>query len=172
MNTKIRKCDTQDIQTLREIGIETFNDTFAGQNKPENMRAYLEKAFDETKIEQELAHPDSSFFLIWHEEELAGFLKVNVGDAQSEAIGDDSLEIERIYIRKAFKRMGLGKKLMAYAFDLARQQSKTKVWLGVWEKNESAILFYEQQGFVPTDKHSFWMGDEEQTDWIMALTLN
>lgn len=171
MTTTIHKCDIQDLHLLREIGIETFNDTFAEQNKPENMRAYLEKAFAETKMEQELNTPDSSFFFIRHGEQLAGFLKVNIGTAQSEPMGDDSLEVERIYVRKAFKRMGLGKKLMDHAFDLARKQNKTKVWLGVWEKNASAILFYEQQGFVLTDKHAFWMGDDKQTDWIMTKTL-
>lgn len=171
MTTEIRKCEIQDLKALKEIGIETFIDTFAEQNKPENMNTYLEKAFDEKKLEQELNTPDSSFFFIRHDEQLAGFLKVNVGTAQSEPVGGDSLEVERIYVRKVFKRMGLGKKLMDHAFDLARQQNKTKVWLGVWEKNASAILFYEQQGFVLTDQHSFWMGDDEQTDWIMTKSL-
>ncbi|CAM4214918.1 GNAT family N-acetyltransferase [Saccharibacillus endophyticus] len=171
MTATIRKCDIQDLKTLRDIGIETFNDTFAAQNKPENMRAYLAKAFDEKKLQQELNTPNSSFFFISHNNQLAGFLKVNVGTAQSEPMGDNSLEVERIYVRRSFKRMGLGKKLMNYAFELAEQQHKTKIWLGVWEKNTSAVLFYEQQGFVLTDKHSFWMGDDEQIDWIMTKSL-
>ncbi|MEJ8305719.1 GNAT family N-acetyltransferase [Saccharibacillus sacchari] len=171
MTTTIRKCHAQDLNVLREVGIETFNDTFAAQNKPENMRAYLEKAFAEQKLEQELNTAESDFFFIQHDEQLAGFLKINVGTAQSEPMGDDTLEVERIYIRTPFKRKGLGQILMNHAFSLAKQQRKTKVWLGVWEKNEPAIRFYQQRGFVLTDKHAFWMGDEKQTDWIMTKSL-
>lgn len=41
------------------------------------------------------------------------------------------------------------------------------MWLGVWEKNESAIRFYKGLGFVLHGAHSFYLGDEEQTDLIM-----
>ncbi|GAY79036.1 negative regulation of sporulation, septation and degradative enzyme [Sporolactobacillus inulinus] len=45
------------------------------------------------------------------------------------------------------------------------------VWLGVWEKNEKAIAFYKKFGFVQNGAHSFYMGDEEQTDFIMKNPL-
>ncbi len=51
------------------------------------------------------------------------------------------------------------------------ENDKKKVWLGVWEKNENAIAFYNKMGFVRTGTHSFIMGDEEQKDYIMTKTL-
>jgi hypothetical protein len=45
------------------------------------------------------------------------------------------------------------------------------LWLGVWEKNEGAIRFYERNGFSVTGSHPFRMGDEIQTDLIMKLPL-
>uniref|UniRef100_UPI0034D9567F GNAT family N-acetyltransferase n=1 Tax=Lysinibacillus sp. GbtcB16 TaxID=2824761 RepID=UPI0034D9567F len=48
---------------------------------------------------------------------------------------------------------------------------KQHVWLGVWEKNENAITFYHKMGFVRTGAHSFYMGDEEQIDYIMSKTF-
>lgn len=171
MTTTIRIATIEDLQTLREIGIETFGDTFAAQNKPENMRVYLEKAFDEQQLAQELSDPGSTFYLLEDESELAGFLKLNVGEAQSEPMGDEALEIERIYIRRAFKRRGYGRKLIDLAQTAAEEQGKSKLWLGVWEKNADAAAFYERLGFVRTGEHSFFMGDEEQTDWIMVRSL-
>lgn len=171
MTISIHKCGIQDLDELREIGIRTFSDTFAAQNKPENLHAYLTTAFDKQRLEQELKHPESAFFFIYCQEELAGFLKINTGGAQSERMGEESLEIERLYVRTSFKRMGLGGRLMQHAFETAKAQGKRRVWLGVWEKNEPAILFYERQGFVLADKHTFQMGDEEQIDWIMVRTL-
>lgn len=66
--------------------------------------------------------------------EVAGYLKLNFNDAQSEKMGNDSLEIERIYIRGKFHKRGLGKYLMNKALDIAKDQNKEKIWLGVWEK--------------------------------------
>jgi len=113
----------------------------------------------------------SEFFFIYLNEELAGYLKVNVNDAQSERMGDRSLEIERIYILHRFKGMGLGKYLINKAVERAVQHNKKTIWLGVWEKNENALAFYKKMGFVQTGAHSFYMGDEEQIDFIMTKTL-
>jgi hypothetical protein len=38
-------------------------------------------------------------------------------------------------------------------------------------KNERAITFYKKMDFVQTGAHSFYMGDEEQIDFIMTKTL-
>ena len=57
------------------------------------------------------------------------------------------------------------------AMEIAMERNKRKVWLGVWEKNENALAFYKKMGFVQTGAHSFYMGDEEQMDFIMTKTL-
>jgi len=54
---------------------------------------------------------------------------------------------------------------------MATTNKKKKIWLGVWEKNENALAFYNKMGFVQTGTHFFYMGDEEQTDIIMMKTL-
>ncbi|KIL39008.1 GNAT family acetyltransferase [Gordoniibacillus kamchatkensis] len=171
MTVKITKCSREDFQILQEISIETFNDTFKDQNSPENMIAYLERAFNSNQLEKELSNISSEFYFIYFNEELAGYLKVNMNDAQSEKMGDESLEIERIYIRYKFQRKGLGKYLINKAMEIAIRQNKKMIWLGVWEKNENAIDFYKRKGFVQTGAHSFYMGDEEQIDYIMTKTL-
>ncbi|MGW6302009.1 GNAT family N-acetyltransferase, partial [Peribacillus butanolivorans] len=89
----------------------------------------------------------------------------------SEEMGAESLEIERIYIKKKFQKHGLGKYMLNKAMEIAMERNKKKIWLGVWEKNENAIAFYKKLGFVQTGAHSFYMGDEGQMDFIMTKTL-
>lgn len=55
--------------------------------------------------------------------------------------------------------------------EIAKEGNKKKIWLGVWERNENAIAFYQKMGFVQTGSHSFYMSDEEQVDFIMTKTL-
>ncbi|MCI1590485.1 GNAT family N-acetyltransferase [Heyndrickxia oleronia] len=171
MTINIKQCTLQDLQELQEISYETFNETFKHQNSPENMDAYLKKAFTLKQLEKELSNSSSQFFFVYFQNEVAGYLKVNINDAQSENMGDESLEIERIYIKKKFQKHGLGKYLLNIAIESGMKRNKKKIWLGVWEKNENAIAFYKKMGFVQSGSHSFYMGDEEQTDIIMTKTV-
>ncbi|NTU27176.1 GNAT family N-acetyltransferase [Bacillus tequilensis] len=171
MTINIKKCSREDAKILQEISVETFNDTFKDQNSPGNMKVYLESAFNSNQLEKELSNMYSQFFLVYFHHDIAGYLKINTNDAQSEKMGDDSLEIERIYVKSHFQKHGLGKYLLNKAIEIAMERKKKKIWLGVWEKNENAIAFYKKMGFVQISAHSFYMGEEEQTDFIMAKIL-
>lgn len=171
MNINIKKCTLEDSCQLQEISYETFNETFKDQNSPENMNAYLERAFNLKQLEKELSNISSQFFFVYFNNEVAGYLKINTNEAQSEEMGDESLEIERIYIKNKFQKHGLGKYLLNKAMEMAMERNKKKIWLGVWEMNENAIAFYKKMGFVQTGAHTFYMGDDEQLDIIMTKTL-
>lgn len=167
----MRKCELADLNQLREISIETFTDTFLAQNSLEQIAAYLNQSYSREQLRAEIMNSDSAFYFIYLNEELAGYLKLNVAGAQSEPMGVDALEVERIYVRSYYKRKGLGKHLMNYAIEIGQYKKKKKIWLGVWEKNEKAFGFYTKIGFTKTGSHSFYMGEEEQTDFIMTKIL-
>lgn len=171
MTTTIKNCTLEDLHELQTISIETYTETFKEHNTPENLAAYLEQAYPLDKLERELGVPSSYFFFIYSGEQVAGYLKLNTDDAQTEPMGKDSLEVERIYVRKAFQKFGIGKQLLDKAIEMAKEQNKKTIWLGVWENNDNAIAFYQKKGFVQTVSHSFYMGDDEQIDLIMVKTL-
>ncbi|MDN3427095.1 N-acetyltransferase [Microbacterium sp. APC 3898] len=172
MATMLTACTLNEIHELQAISIITFTETFKDQNSPEHLQAYLDKAYDLDKLEKELTTPFSHFYLMYVDQQVAGYLKLNTDAAQTEPMGSDSLEVERIYIKKAFQRHGLGKQLLNKAFEMAAEQDKKRIWLGVWEENANAIAFYRKKGFVQTGSHSFYMGDDEQVDLIMVKTLH
>ena len=171
MTAYITRCTVNDTETLLELSYDTFYEAFDAQNTAENMKAYSDSAFTAEKIRNELNNPDSRFYFIYSNNTPAGYLKVNVDSAQSEPMGHDSLEVERIYILQKYHKQGLGKELLNLSYDIARELNKNKIWLGVWEKNENAIGFYKKQGFKKTGSHSFFMGEDEQTDFIAERIL-
>jgi ribosomal protein S18 acetylase RimI-like enzyme len=103
--------------------------------------------------------------------EVVGYLKLNFGQSQTELKDSKALEIERIYVLKEFQGKNIGQLLYEKAIQIANQNNAEYVWLGVWEENEKAIKFYTKNGFVAFDKHIFKLGDDEQTDIMMKLTL-
>ena len=167
----IKKCTLQDLDNLRKISIETFYQTFADSNTAENMKAYLQSAYNEEKLYRELSNPNSSFFFVCVDERVAGYLKLNEFAAQTDINDSDSLELERIYILRDFQGMGLGKDLLEHAISVANEGGKKYIWLGVWEHNERAKRFYQKNGFYRIGEHSFVVGDDVQIDYVMRKDL-
>ena len=118
MTIYVKSITLEDLHTLQEISMDTFNETFKDQNSPENMSAYLEKAFNLEQLERELSNPSSQFFFVYFNDEVGGYLKVNTKDAQTEEMGNDALEIERIYVKNKFQKLGLGKYLFNRAMEI------------------------------------------------------
>ena len=171
MEATIRKCTIDDLLILRELSYKTYNETFSNVNTPANMKAYLEEAFDIGKLCDELSNRSSLFYFLYVDEKLAGYLKLNEYIEQSDINDPQSIEIERIYVAKEFHGRGLGSILLEKATDIACIQKKSYIRLGVWEKNHKALLFYKRNGFYLIGKHSFFMGEDEQTDLIMRKDL-
>jgi len=169
---EITKVKQEDVLKLQYIGRQTFFETFSEVNTEADMEAYLKESFAEEKLRMELENINSRFFFAKLEGEVIGYLKINQGDAQTEEIADDSLEIERIYVLRQFQGKKVGQLLYDKAIKIAREIGKNVIWLGVWEENFKAIRFYEKNGFVVFDKHFFRMGDDEQTDIMMKKELD
>ena len=167
----IEKAAIEDIDLLLELGKTTFAQTFAADNTPENMAAYMNRAFTHEKLKSELENPNSEFYLVRIDEEAIGYLKVNTANAQTEPQPHDTLEIERVYVLKDFYGQGIGLKLLEKAIAIAREKLLKSIWLGAWERNHRALRFYEKNGFQVFDKHVFKMGTDDQTDLMMRLTL-
>jgi len=168
----IVKCTTKDLEKLQHISIETFRETFAGDNTATDMEKYLVTAFHRDKLKQELQNELSEFYFAYHENELAGYLKINLEKSDTTEQGKLKLEIERLYVLQRFQKAGYGRMLMEHALKVANQNEITYVWLGVWEENKRAIQFYERLGFEKTGHHYFQLGDDRQKDFMMTLDLS
>lgn len=168
---RIEPIGPEAVSALRTIAIQTFLDTYGQFNTPENVKVHIATAFNETQLIGELQNPQVSYYFAYHHQTLIGYLKLNVGHSQTEPMPVTHLEIERIYVINAFKGKGMGRQFIEQAKQQAKTLGKTVVWLGVWEKNPKAIAFYEHMGFVKSGTHTFTVGTEDQTDFVMTLTL-
>lgn len=169
--TSIKKISLSEIEELQKIGKQTFSETFADDNSEENMNEYLEDKFSIENLTSELTNPDSEFYFAIQNDIVLGYLKVNFAESQTELKDKNALEIERIYVLKEFHGHKIGQILYDKAVQIAKDSNLNYIWLGVWEENHRALNFYKKNGFVEFDKHIFRLGDDEQTDLLMKLTL-
>lgn len=168
---QISKCTLQQINQLQKVAQQSFYETFAAVNKQQDIQDYLNTALSLTTLTQQLTNPSSAFYLLEVEQQIAGYLKLNQGPAQTEINDPAAIEIERIYLLQAYQGKQLGQALLDKAISLANEQRKSYVWLGVWEHNQKALAFYKKNGFYKIDQHSFQLGDDLQTDFILRKDL-
>ena len=169
--TKIEviKITKDEILDLQKIGRQTFYETFSESNTEENMKKYLAEGFSIDKLRDELNNENAEFYFAKLDNEVVGYLKLNLGQSQTELKNDNSLEIERIYVLKEFHGKKVGQILYDKAIEITKQKRVNYVWLGVWEENPRAINFYKKNGFKEFDKHIFKLGIDEQTDIMMKI---
>jgi len=171
-NPEIRKATFKDTVLLLTIGRQTFFEKFTENNSEENMLQYAAEAYTFEKILSEVNNPNSQFYLATINNQTAGYLKINFGEAQTELQDPQALELERIYVLKEFQGKKIGQLLFEKTLEIAKKAKVNYVWLGVWEENLRAIKFYEKNGLKAFSKHIFMLGNDPQTDIMMKIELN
>lgn len=169
---QVRKLNFKDVENLQKISITTFRETFEEVNTEEDMQKYLAENLSLEKLKSELENPNSEFYFAENDNQILGYLKLNFGNAQTENQGNETLEIERIYVLKEFFPLKIGQILFEKSVEIAQEKNMKFIWLGVWEENKRAIRFYEKNGFEIFGKHDFVLGKDVQTDLMMKLYIN
>jgi ribosomal protein S18 acetylase RimI-like enzyme len=167
---KIRMGTLEDAALLRNMGVQTFNETFAPHNTAENMKMYLEKNFTLEQVNNELSDPNSAFFIAQHLTTTIGYIKLRTGN-EPQSLQNKAIEIERLYSIKPYIGKTVGKKLIETAFEVAMQKGFKTIWLGVWENNIKALAFYEKFGFKKFSSHIFMLGTDKQTDYLVKKEI-
>ena len=171
MDYTIKPITTSDVEKLQKVSRKTFKTTFDPYTAPNDMVRFLEEDYETVKLVKEIENPNSRFYFLMVQNEIAGYLKINVGDAQTEHLRENALEVERIYLRSSFQHRGLGNVLLDFAEKTAREEGKDYMWLGVYEKNVPAQHFYKRHGFSKVSQHTFQVGSDPQTDWLLVKKL-
>ncbi|MFT5714675.1 MAG: ribosomal protein S18 acetylase RimI-like enzyme [Flavobacterium sp.] len=166
---EIRKAYISDLESIQKIAAKTFRETFAVVNTPENIIYYLEENFNKTQLTKELSNAESSFYLATLDQKIIGYLKINFGKAQTEIMNEQALEIQRIYVLQEFHGKKVGQLFIDEVLNIAKLNTVSFIWLGVWEKNHRALGFYRKNNFSVFDEHVFTLGDDKQTDLLMKL---
>lgn len=171
MDYKIEKINLDEVDKLEKISRLTFIETFGDGNTEEDLKIFLNKSYNQAQLLSELQRPYSEFYFLRVNKEIAGYLKVNEKESQTEYITDNALEIQRIYLTKKFQRQGLGSVLIDFAEKIAQQKNKELVWLGVYEKNYNAQAFYKKHGYKRHGHHTFIVGNDHQIDYILTKKI-
>jgi ribosomal protein S18 acetylase RimI-like enzyme len=168
----VRLATIADAARLSELGAATFRDTFEGENTPDDIARYLADSFSASKQAEEIADPSNIVLLAEREgRELVGYAHLAGGPPPPDVKGPIPMEIKRLYVGRQWHGQGVAQSLMDAAIEAARTRGAKTLWLGVWERNPRAVSFYRKYGFERVGEHTFLLGSDPQTDWLMARSV-
>lgn len=167
----IRRGELRDAALLAELGARTFSETFAADNTPEDMAAYLASAFTPTQQAAELADSDSVYRIAETNGVAVGYAMLRFGDVPESVKGRKPIELVRLYVSRTSLGSGAGATLMKACIDEAKRRGFETLWLGVWEHNIRAQAFYRKWNFHKVGTHVFQLGNDPQTDILMQRSI-
>lgn len=176
VSCSVRRATPADAARLSAIAAGTFRDTFASHNTPEDMDRYVADAFSPERQAAEIADPGGTVLLAEQADDagnidLVGYAHVIDGEAPTCVAGPAPTELKRLYVTRAWHGHGVAHALMDAALGAARARGARTLWLGVWERNPRAAAFYAKYGFARVGEHTFVLGSDAQTDWLLARAL-
>ncbi len=170
---KIRVGNEKDVETIATISRETFYSAYAVFNTQANMEKFMQDFFSAATIRKELNEKKIIYLIAENNAGIAGYAKLK--DSASPAVSlhnNNVMEIARIYASVNKINTGVGSIIMNECIAIAKQLTRNFIWLGVWENNLKAIRFYKRFGFKEFGTHIFMLGDDEQTDLLMAKQID
>lgn len=166
-----RDAQKTDAASLAEIGRETFVETFGDLYPPGDLKQYLDETYSVDRMMSDLSDPEVEVRIAYSGKRMAAYCKIGPCKLPFDVGPEPALELHRVYVSQARQGVGVGRILLAWAIERARQRGAKNLFLGVWESNERAIALYENRGFEKVGGYKFKVGDTLDDEFIMRLRL-
>jgi diamine N-acetyltransferase len=167
-----RRATPGDAPALAEFARRTFLETFAAQNRPEDVEAYIARVYGDAQQAAEIANPRITTLVGEAEGRMAAYVQLRLGSPAACVDGPAPIEIMRFYVDRPWHGSGVARRMMDTALATARELGARTAWLAVWEHNPRAMAFYSKRGFRAVGEQGFQLGNDLQNDFVMVLPLD
>jgi ribosomal protein S18 acetylase RimI-like enzyme len=167
-----RAARANDAADLAEIGRDTFVETFGHLYPPADLKAYLDDTFNIERMRDDLLDPKVEVRVAFAGRRMAAYTKIGPCKLPIDTGAENALELHRIYVYRVRQGVGVGRILLTWAIERARQRGADTLYLGVYEDNQRAIAVYESRGFSKVGTYKFPVGNTQDNEIIMKLDLH
>lgn len=169
----IRPATADDALCIGVLGTQVFLDTYATEGiRPAIAREVL-RGFATARVANAIASPDGVFVLALRDaQHLVGFAQLTLNASHPLVPGDDTAELDRLYVQERFTGQGIGVALLAAAEALAARHGRRTLWLTAWVGNARALAFYPRHGFEDRGSTPFVFEGESHENRLFAKALD
>ncbi len=168
----IREAAFRDIDALVELASSTFRDTYRLLDDPADIEAYVAASFTPEAFASILQDHSSLLLVALTEHgEYIGYAHVTHSTPPPCVTGPAPVELARLYLRQGMVGKGYGSALMEAVHAVARRSRCKTIWLGVYDRNETARNFYKRRGFVDVGTKGFLFGGQIYDSPVMSAAV-
>ena len=142
---EIRKATNAEIGQILKLLVQV--NLVHHNGRPDLFKGPVTK-YTENELKKLMKQADRPIFVCMDGERLLGYAFCIVKNVQNHQLLADckTLYVDDLCVDEAVRGQGVGKALMAYVTDYARQLGCHNLTLNVWSFNENAMRFYESLG--------------------------
>jgi ribosomal protein S18 acetylase RimI-like enzyme len=155
VNYNITRATSTDAKILAQIAKASFLPAHGHSASKVDIENYVATNFSETNFIKELENPENHYYIIYHENKIAGYSKITLNTGNENINSINVTYMSRLYLLKEFYGKNLGKTLFDFNIEFSKQHNQTGIWLAVWVENDKAIKFYTKMGFKIVGEYDF-----------------
>ena len=108
---------------------------------------YVNIQYSEKNILKELAQEKSEYFFILYKDEIIGNFRI-IWDEELQGLSDSKqVKLHRIYLNQKTQGKGIGKKLLSWLEQKAKEKDYNSIWLDAMDAQPQAFQFYKNLGY-------------------------
>ncbi len=163
----IRRAGAADAEILADLGARTFAATFAHLYPPEDLAAFLSRAYDVGRTREQLADPATAAWLLEIDGKAVGHALAGPCGLPHPDVTAACGELKRLYLLPAWQGGGRGSRLLEAAIAWLEAETTGALWIGVWSQNLGAQRLYGRLGFEKVGEYLFEVGATRDHEFIL-----
>lgn len=108
---------------------------------------YVEKQYSKENIERELLEEDSEYYFVVFNDNIVGNFRILWNSKLPGLEDKKSVKLHRIYLHSKCQGNGIGKTLLTWLENVAKQKDYEIIWLDAMDEQPQAFQFYKKLGY-------------------------
>ena len=108
---------------------------------------YLNSQYSKENILKEISQENAEYYFILFKDEIIGNFRIIWDDKLSNLSEEKQLKLHRIYLHPKIQGKGIGKQLMIWLEQKAKQKDYKIIWLDAMDAQPQAFQFYKKLGY-------------------------
>lgn len=130
------------LRLMRRIYLPVYNHLWEDAGD-----AYLLKTFGGENFTKEMEDANGDYYFVLQGNKPIGILRIRRATPLIDFASEPAMKLHRIYLDPSTQGQGIGKKIIQWCIDQARQAGAKILWLEAMDTQIPALRFYEKLGF-------------------------
>ena len=133
---------TSHIKAIQEVSALAWPEAFKDILSASQIAYMMEWMYSEASLREQMEEKNNHYFLVTLDDQNVGYLSI-----EHNCENKEKTKIHKLYILPDQQKKGIGRMLIDFALERAREAGDSAIYLNVIKYNRYAIAFYQRTGF-------------------------